>query len=212
MPEDLLVQGMAAVKAGNVQQARQLLEEVIRHNPNDERAWGLFYKVAASDEDRLECLKEILRINPNNQQAIRNYDDLTGLGFQRLTTFQLPIEPSLGKDSIGIILIILLNVLGMSSIGLGVLQITLFNHIHGGNAIYFVIWNVAMSVVNFLGIYDIIQRKKRVPIELTILAVAGSVLVLINVFASRAYVLAVIIPFYIVLGVLSQLNKKKYVN
>jgi len=212
MPDDLLAQGIAAVKAGNVQQARQLLDSAIRHNPNDERGWGGFYKVAANDEERLKCLKEIIKINPNDQQARQRYNELTGLGFQTETIIQQPILSNGDIDAIGILMIILLILLGIFWIGLGLLQITLPASIIGGNAICYGIWNVAISIVNFLGISDIIKRKKRVTNEMTSLAVIGSILGILNIFLTGAYIQACVIPFYIVLGVLSQINKNKYVN
>jgi len=212
MPDDLLAQGIAAVKAGNVYRARQLLDGAIRQNPNDERGWGSFYKVAANDEERLKCLKEILRINPNNQQARQNYDELNGLGFQTETTVQQPLQTTGDIDAIGTMMIILLILLGIFWIGLGLLQITLFANILGGNAIYYGIWNVAISIINFLGISDIVHRKKRVPNEMTFLSVSGSILGLLNIYLTGAYIQACVIPFYIVLGVLSQVNKNKYVN
>lgn len=81
MPDDLLSQGIAAIKAGNVQQARQLLDGAIKQNPNDERGWGWFYNVAANDEERLRCIKQVLRINPNNKKAKEIYDKLIGLNY-----------------------------------------------------------------------------------------------------------------------------------
>jgi tetratricopeptide (TPR) repeat protein len=82
MADDFLTQGIAAVKAGNIHQARQLLDSAIKQNPNDERTWGWFYNVCENDEERLHCLKEILRIVPNNEKAKQKYNELTGLGFQ----------------------------------------------------------------------------------------------------------------------------------
>jgi len=82
MAEDYLVKGIAAVKAGNKQEARQLLIEALRIAPNDERSWGWFFNVCESDEERLRCIKEILRINPNNEKAKQKYDELMGLGYQ----------------------------------------------------------------------------------------------------------------------------------
>jgi hypothetical protein len=78
MPDDLLAEGIAALKAGNFQQARRLLVGAIRNNPNDERAWVYFYNVCSNDEERLGCLREVLRINPNNKSAQQKYNDLSG--------------------------------------------------------------------------------------------------------------------------------------
>jgi tetratricopeptide (TPR) repeat protein len=79
MPNDLLTQGIAAIKAGNIQEARRLLDLAIHASPNDERTWGWFYSVCVNDKERIRCLKEVLRINPNNQRAKQKYDELLTL-------------------------------------------------------------------------------------------------------------------------------------
>jgi len=79
MPEDNLAKGIAAAKAGNIQEARKLLDAAIRVAPNDERTWGWFYTVCVNDKERIRCLKEVLRINPNNQHAKQKYDELLAL-------------------------------------------------------------------------------------------------------------------------------------
>jgi len=81
MTDDYLSQGIAAVKAGNKQDARRLLDAAIKVAPNDERTWGWFFNVAMNDEERLRCLKEVLRINPNNEKAKQKYDELIGLDY-----------------------------------------------------------------------------------------------------------------------------------
>jgi tetratricopeptide (TPR) repeat protein len=206
MADDLLTQGIAAVKAGNKQEARRLLDAAIRQSPNDERTWGWFYNVCENDTERLKCLKEILRINPNHQQARQKYNELTGMGLHTATIIQQPIQSTGDTDALGIIMIVLLILLGIFWIGVGLLQITLSADFFAG------IWNIAVSIVNFLGISDIVQRKKRVPKEMVFLAVFGSILGLLNIYLTGAYLQACVIPFYIVLGVLSQVNKNKYVN
>ncbi|HVM72420.1 MAG TPA: hypothetical protein VMT91_11730, partial [Anaerolineales bacterium] len=80
--EDLLAQGIAAVKAGQKTQARQFLDAAIRAAPDDIRGWGWFYNVCDNDQERIRCLKEILRIEPGNERAKQKYNELIGLGFQ----------------------------------------------------------------------------------------------------------------------------------
>jgi hypothetical protein len=74
--DDFLTQGIAAVKAGNKQEARRLFDAAIRAAPDDERTWGWFYSVCINDTERTKCLKEILRINPNHEQAKQKYNEL----------------------------------------------------------------------------------------------------------------------------------------
>jgi hypothetical protein len=95
MSEDYLTQGISAVKAGNKQEARKLLDAAIRAAPNDERTWGWFINVCENDTERLKCLKEILRINPNHEQAKQRYNELTGLAMQ--PTAIAPAAPTIIK-------------------------------------------------------------------------------------------------------------------
>jgi endonuclease YncB( thermonuclease family) len=90
MAEDHLVQGIAASKAGNRQEARRLLSAAIRAAPNDERTWGWFYTVCENDEERLRCLKEVLRINPNNPAVKMKYDELAGRTSSIIPSTQAP--------------------------------------------------------------------------------------------------------------------------
>jgi tetratricopeptide (TPR) repeat protein len=119
MPDDFLTQGIVAVKAGNIQQARQLLDKAIRQNPNDERGWGWFYNVSANDEEKLRCLREILRINPNSESAKQKYNKLVGLSFQ--SPFVIP--STIKNDSISrhqiyfLIVFALIYILALSVVG-----------------------------------------------------------------------------------------------
>jgi len=76
MDDDLLAQGIAAVKVGNRQEARRLLDAATRETPNDERAWGWFYNVCENDGERIHCLRELLRINPNNETALKKLNEI----------------------------------------------------------------------------------------------------------------------------------------
>jgi hypothetical protein len=78
MSDDLITQGIAAIKAGDKEKARKLLSQAIRIFPDDERSWGWFYNVAENDTERLQCVKQVLRINPNNAQAGQLLDKLRG--------------------------------------------------------------------------------------------------------------------------------------
>jgi len=76
MDENLLARGIAAVKAGNKQEAHRLLDAATREAPNDERTWGWFYNVCENDGERIHCLRELLRINPNNETATKKLNEL----------------------------------------------------------------------------------------------------------------------------------------
>ncbi len=64
-----LEQGIAAAKAGQKQQARTLLQQVVENDPNNETAWLWLGTAMETDAERIKCLKQVLAINPNNQSA-----------------------------------------------------------------------------------------------------------------------------------------------
>jgi len=69
--DDLLQQGIAAVKIGDRARARKILSRVVEANPHSEQAWLWLSGAVESDEERLTCLEEVLAINPNNEAARR---------------------------------------------------------------------------------------------------------------------------------------------
>jgi tetratricopeptide (TPR) repeat protein len=73
---ELRQQGIAAAKAGQKDQARQLLQHSIRLEPNNEAAWLWLASVARDQRERVFCLQKILEINPNNETALRALAEL----------------------------------------------------------------------------------------------------------------------------------------
>jgi hypothetical protein len=70
-PEQLLAQGIEAVKAGDRSRARELLGQAIQLNPADERIWLWMSGAVETDHDRQRCLERVLQINPRNEAARR---------------------------------------------------------------------------------------------------------------------------------------------
>jgi tetratricopeptide (TPR) repeat protein len=68
---ELRQQGIAAAKAGQKDQARQLLQQSIRIESNNEAAWLWLASVARDQRERIFCLQKILEINPTNETALR---------------------------------------------------------------------------------------------------------------------------------------------
>ncbi len=66
---ELRQQGIAAAKAGRKDEARQLLQQSIRIEPDSEAAWLWLASIARDQRERQFCLQKILEINPNNSQA-----------------------------------------------------------------------------------------------------------------------------------------------
>jgi tetratricopeptide (TPR) repeat protein len=66
---DLLQQGIAAARAGNREQARALLMQVVEADEHNEQAWLWLAGVVDAPEDMRTCLQNVLDLNPTNQQA-----------------------------------------------------------------------------------------------------------------------------------------------
>jgi tetratricopeptide (TPR) repeat protein len=69
--KDLRQRGIAAAKAGQKAEARQLLQQAIRLEPNNEAAWLWMASVAPTPQDKLFCLQKLLEINPENSTALK---------------------------------------------------------------------------------------------------------------------------------------------
>lgn len=64
-----LRQGIAAARAGDEEQARELLLKVVDVDEHNEQAWLWLSGVVESDADREICLENVLAINPDNNLA-----------------------------------------------------------------------------------------------------------------------------------------------
>lgn len=71
MARELRQQGITAAKSGNKEEARQLLQQSIRLEPNNEAAWLWLASVARDAEERRFCLEKLLEINPHNETALK---------------------------------------------------------------------------------------------------------------------------------------------
>ena len=61
--------GVAAARAGRLQQARNHLRRVTAHDPQNEEAWLWLAGVADDPQETLACLAQALTINPKNEHA-----------------------------------------------------------------------------------------------------------------------------------------------
>ncbi len=106
MTDDLLKQGVAALKEGRKAEARRLLSQLLEQDERSEMGWLWMSGVVDTDTERRICLENVLAINPNNGIAKRG---LEGLGASQITspfTTVQPLSPSArevttpGKQSI----------------------------------------------------------------------------------------------------------------
>lgn len=75
---ELRTRGIAAAKAGQKDEARALLQESVRIEPNNEAAWLWLASVARDPRERLFCLEKVLGINPLNETARKAVDAMQG--------------------------------------------------------------------------------------------------------------------------------------
>lgn len=65
----LRARGIAALRAGDLAQARDLLSQVVRAMPDDGVAWLWLSGAVGSDAERRYCLGQVLRVDPGNVAA-----------------------------------------------------------------------------------------------------------------------------------------------
>jgi tetratricopeptide (TPR) repeat protein len=85
--KELRRQGIAAAKAGQKDEARQLLQQSLRLDPGSEAAWLWLVSVSRDQRERLFCLNKLLEINPNNEMALQSLQQL-GLTREQLAQSQ----------------------------------------------------------------------------------------------------------------------------
>ena len=69
-----LDKAIAAVKQGKKAEARTVLLEILRSDPQNERAWLWMSAAVKSTEQKEECLNKVLELNPYNKPAQRGID------------------------------------------------------------------------------------------------------------------------------------------
>src|SRR3990172_3328920 len=73
---DFTQKGIAAVQAGNLSLARQLLNAALAENPNDVQAWLWMSGIVHTPVEKRECLRRVLDIDPENPAARRGLEAL----------------------------------------------------------------------------------------------------------------------------------------
>lgn len=92
--KELRKQGIAAAKAGQVDQARQLLQQSLRIEPQNEASWLWLVSLAKDQREKMFYLNRLLEINPNNDMGLQALRSL-GMTREQLTSqvSSLPSRP-----------------------------------------------------------------------------------------------------------------------
>ena len=89
---DLLKQGIAALRAGRKAEARSLLVRVVQQDKHNEMGWLWLSGAVNTDSDRRICLENVLAINPNNGVARRGLESLIAKeGVRPLSAVSAPV-------------------------------------------------------------------------------------------------------------------------
>lgn len=77
--EQRLRTGIQAAQQGDNTRARNLLEQVIQDEPNNELAWIWMTAVVESNQQKRVCLQKVLQLNPDNRPAQNALNSLVGI-------------------------------------------------------------------------------------------------------------------------------------
>jgi len=122
--------------------------------------------------------------------------------------------PNPASGVVTAIIIILLVVLSLFWLGIGFLQFSLGlsnnPYINTEGTLCTGIWNLFISVLNLASISDVVHRYRRAVNSLTLLAIVGSIFGLVQVVNYGVWLQILVLPLYVALGVLAQVNKAHF--
>src|SRR5689334_10098913 len=75
--DGIVQEGIAAIKAGRKEEARQLLNKAVDLDERSEQAWLWLSACVETVDEQQICLENVLSINPANQKARKGLEALT---------------------------------------------------------------------------------------------------------------------------------------
>lgn len=76
--DELIKQAISQAKAGNKAQAKKMLAQVVKQEPQNARAWYLLSYVVDNKEQAVFCINKVLEVVPGNEQAQGRLQELRG--------------------------------------------------------------------------------------------------------------------------------------
>ncbi|MEM7331158.1 MAG: tetratricopeptide repeat protein [Chloroflexota bacterium] len=76
--DDFVKRGVEALKAGDKDEARRLLLQVVENDEGHELAWLWLSAAVRDKEDKIVCLENVLTLNPQNKKALKGLAKLKG--------------------------------------------------------------------------------------------------------------------------------------
>ena len=93
---ELRERGIQAAKAGQKDQARQLLQQSLKLDPRNEAAWLWLASVARDKRERMLSLQKLLEVNPNNETARKALQALESEAAPAAPATPPPARPATG--------------------------------------------------------------------------------------------------------------------
>ena len=133
---------------------------------------------------------------------------------QTAAVFNQQVLNTSGSNTVDVIIIVTLVLLALFWLGVGGLQIFvgLGLNLNTFDLVFAGAWNFLISIINLLVIGDVVGHKKKAVRDLTFLAFTGSIFGFVQLFLSGVWLQLLVIPFYVIIGVLAQVNKAYYRN
>jgi hypothetical protein len=238
---DDLQTAISLVGAGKTTEAGRILSALTKTEPDNDLAWQWLSACVVPEAQKRYCLNQALRINPHNRDAQQWLARLDFAPvFEESPAGNSASEPSASQasssepvlagnaptpgsgesagapgslDPISIIMIVLLVLLAGYWLLIGFLQFFV-GAVAEQNTFDLAVcgaWNVFASILNLLIIGEIVKRSARVPNEMMLLAVFGTLWGGFQLILQGAALQACAIPFYIILGVLGYVNREIFV-
>lgn len=80
MSQETIQQAMVLAQQGEMTEARKLLMDMLRAQPDDLSGWGNLYRLCYNDTERRVCLQHILRLRPGDEWATARMEELETTG------------------------------------------------------------------------------------------------------------------------------------
>jgi hypothetical protein len=94
-----LAEAITAIKAGDLETGRLLLDSELENDPDNINAWLWMSAAVSTDDERRQCLEQVLRINPTHAGALRGIQKLAG-GSADSPKANEPVTNVLGTDEL----------------------------------------------------------------------------------------------------------------
>ena len=92
--DEAIQQAVNLARSGERAAARQLLENTVRQEPQNARAWYLLSQLVDTSKQTIYCLEKVLEVDPTNEQAITRLEKLKQSAHISSSSTSSPASPS----------------------------------------------------------------------------------------------------------------------